>query len=87
MTGAIIDPSGLASGDSRSKMPTSYYVHDRAYCGRVVASFEAPHRPAGRVAVGSTYDERRRLLAVAAAAELNARDEAGELTREEGEHE
>ena len=75
VTGAFIDPARSSEGrGSRSPLPTSYYVHDSAYCYRVVASFDAPRQndgPAGEIA--------RRRLAEICADELNRRDRENDL--------
>jgi len=75
VTGAYIDPANTTAHGSRSsatKLPTSYYVQDRAYCYRVVAAFEAEHDHTRKGAARSSDGERLR-QAQARCDELNAK--------------
>ena len=72
VTGAFIDPGATSTSKGTHRpLPTSYYVHDRAYCGRVVATFEAPR---DNRAPGSLSGSTRLRLAQARCDELNAWD-------------
>src|SRR5438874_6144931 len=65
--GYAIDPSVTGRTGGNLAPPTSYYVLDRVYAWRVVASFDSPAKGGDRRGSSS-----RRQRAEARAAELNA---------------
>jgi hypothetical protein len=73
VTGVTINPaSPQARGGRVRSFPTSFYVLDRGYCHRTVASFNAEVNRKGKQ--GFWTDDERRVAAHAKAAELNAWD-------------
>jgi hypothetical protein len=75
--GLEIDPARLGKGRASNKpLSCAYYVHDRAYCDRVVAVFPKPTPRWQWLWPGSYRDGINRAKAEAWAAELNAKHAA-----------